>query len=175
MTDIIKRFEECKNLSERNAFFNKIKDNYSPDDINDLQELINILDITAEVYLSNYMKNATHMQNVCALYAKSLMEQNIENKKFSDHYDNDEFIKSILKITEEVLDFSYQYTYKVQIMKQLIESEKISQQNKMHMMENLLVSSTEPETRKALGDDYYKYIKYFPDLEKMLSEWWGEK
>lgn len=56
-------------------------------------------------------------------------------------------------------------------MKKLISFDSVSEKLKLEIMRFLVETSIEPETKRALGEDYYKYIKYFPDIKKKLSKW----
>lgn len=123
-----------------------------------------------ELYKNCYEKNIFDMKNVAAKYAFDIIQNNVKSEK-AELYKDDELVQTVIYILEFVFEEEYYYTDLVQTMKKLISFDRVSEKLKLEMMRFLVETSIEPETRKALGDDYYKYIKYFPDIEKKLSKW----
>ena len=143
---------------------------HDPKNIDSPDELKMCLVFAYELYKHCYENNIWDMRHMAANYALDIIQNNVKGEK-AELYKDDELVQAIIDILEFAFEEEYYYTDLVQTMKKLISFDSVSEKLKLEMMRFLVETSIEPETNCALGGDYYKYIKYFPDIEKKLSNW----
>ena len=143
---------------------------HEPESIDSSEELKMCLVFAYELYKHCYENNIFDIRHIAAKYALDIIQNNVKSEK-AEFYKDDELVQAIIDILEFVFEEEYYYTDLVKTMKTLIGFDSVCEKSKLEMMRFLVETSIEPETNQALGDDYYKYIKYFPDIEKKLSKW----
>ena len=143
---------------------------HDPKGIDSPEKIKMCLVFAYELYKHCYENNILNMRHIAANYAIDIIQNNVNGEK-AEFYKDDELVQAIIDILEFVFEEEYYYTDLVQTMKKLISFDSVSEKLKLEMMRFLVETSIEPETNRALGEDYYKYIKYFPDIEKKLSKW----
>ena len=162
---IIDSVFDSKNIKAENF----IKE-HDPKNIDSPDELKMCLVFAYELYKHCYENNIWDMRHMAAKYAIDIIQDNVKSEK-AELYKDDELVQTIIDILEFVFEEEYYYTDLVKTMKTLIGFDSVLAELKREMMRFLVETSSEPETNRALGEDYYKYIKYFPDIEKKLSNW----
>lgn len=137
---------------------------HDPKGIDSPEKIKMCLVFAYELYKHCYENNIWDMRHIAAKYALDIIQNNVKGEK-AELYKDDELVQTIIDILEFVFEEEYYYTDLVKTMKTLIGFESVSAELKREMMRFLVETSIEPETNRALGEDYYKYIKYFPDIE----------
>lgn len=143
---------------------------HDPKGIDSPEKIKMCLVFAYELYKHCYENNIWDMRHMVAKYAFDIIQNNVKSEK-AELYKDDELVQTVIYTLEFVFEEEYYYTDLVQTMKKLISFDSVSEKLKLEMMRFLVETSIEPETNRALGEDYYKYIKYFPDIEKKLSKW----